>query len=597
MTALINRSAQESVQVSQLPGYIDFYGFHPAAGGLVFCGWIPLPNLDAPSRADCHGTARVLFDDGELVGDVVLSRFERDDLSRRGIGVALLLAISGRFLGRLVAVDLHIGATLHRLLAVEEAPRLREVDLTNRLRPILTNALRDEGRTRLLALMSRPGFSGENTLDRLTDCVMLEIDEAILCPPDGLVLLGWHLAAPGVVVATHVRCGVNIAELQPHDYIAIERCDVIEGVGEPRGFTDVRCGFIAFVPDILTEDDPLYIQVETKRGEIGFKTVPPRRLRGMQAIRRILDSVEVRYGDVVPALRHTIAPAVGRLNRARMQDRPAVTEMAFGLGPEVPRQSIIVTLYGRMDFVEYQVGLMAAHGWPSDTELIYVLDDPPKRRELQDLAESLYLRFGIPFRLMLLGHNMGFAPANNIGLNYARGEFICFLNSDVFPGTPDWFERLVARLEADASLGAVGPLLLFEDGSVQHEGMAVEPIRALGDLLFPLHTRKGWRPRELSGLVREAFITGACMVMRRSLAQDLGGFDESYAIGDFEDTDLCLKIARRELACAVDHDVQLYHLERKSQGGPGRRWRMNLTLYNAWIHQCRWFGEPEPQVR
>jgi GT2 family glycosyltransferase len=426
---------------------------------------------------------------------------------------------------------------------------------------------------------------------------MVDIDEAILCPPDGLVLLGWYLAAPGTIQSLCVRCGMNTVELRPEDFIVVERGDVIEAVGDARGFTDVRCGFVAFVPDIIAADEPVFIQVETKRREIGFKNVPPCRLHDMPAIRRILNSFELRYDDVVPALSHVVAPAIGRLNQARMHDRPVVTEMVFGGQPRDPRQSIIVPLYGRMEFMEYQIGLLAAQGCTLDTELIYVLDDPPKRRELQILSESLHLRFGLPFRLVMLSHNMGFAPANNIGLSHARGEFVCFLNSDVFPGTPDWMERLVARLETDASLGTVGPLLLFEDGSVQHEGMEVEPIPLFGNLLFPLHTRKGWRPRVAVGLVREKFITGACMVMRRSLAQELGGFDESYAIGDFEDTDLCLKIGSRDLACAVDHNVQLYHLERKSQDSPGQRWRMNLTLYNAWVHRCRWFGDPRAQDR
>jgi GT2 family glycosyltransferase len=57
--------------------------------------------------------------------------------------------------------------------------------------------------------------------------------------------------------------------------------------------------------------------------------------------------------------------------------------------------------------------------------------------------------------------------------------------------------------------------------------------------------------------------------------------------------DLCQRIGRRGLTCAVDHDVRLIHLERKSQGGSEQRWRMNLTLCNAWLHHCRWFGEPD----
>jgi len=84
------------------------------------------------------------------------------------------------------------------------------------------------------------------------------------------------------------------------------------------------------------------------------------------------------------------------------------------------------------------------------------------------------------------------------------------------------------------------------------------------------------------------------MVMSRSLAEELGGFGEEYIIGDFEDSDLCLKAKARGLSCAVDMSVQLYHLERQSQGSPNDGWRMNLTLYNAWVHQRRWLKAGAP---
>jgi GT2 family glycosyltransferase len=75
------------------------------------------------------------------------------------------------------------------------------------------------------------------------------------------------------------------------------------------------------------------------------------------------------------------------------------------------------------------------------------------------------------------------------------------------------------------------------------------------------------------------------------LLNELGGFDEGFIIGDFEDSDLCLKLAARGLGCAVDLDVTMYHLERQSQTGSEQRWRMNLTLFNAWVHEARWGAE------
>ena len=194
---------------TQASGYIDFYGHHPSADGWVFCGWMPLGSPRSVQQLDCHGTARIVFEGGELEGQVVLTRFERDDLANRGIGVVLFLASSGRLLGRLVALDLRFNAVTHRLLAADAAPQLRDVDLATRLWPILNHAMRDEGRAELLTLLSRHGYTGEDTLDQLTDFVRIDIDEAILCPPDGLALVGWYLAAPGAVESVRLRCGAK----------------------------------------------------------------------------------------------------------------------------------------------------------------------------------------------------------------------------------------------------------------------------------------------------------------------------------------------------------------------------------------------------
>jgi GT2 family glycosyltransferase len=249
---------------------------------------------------------------------------------------------------------------------------------------------------------------------------------------------------------------------------------------------------------------------------------------------------------------------------------------------------VVVPLYRRMDFVEYQLALFSAHAANADVEFIYVLDDPPRRREAQTLFASVHERFGLACRLLLLDRNVGFAPANNIGLDHARGRYVAFLNSDVFPDTPDWLERLTGRIAADPDLGVVGPVLLFEDGSVQHQGMCFRRLPEFGNWYFPQHEGKGLRGGAGGGLRPCLSITGACMVMARDLAKRVGGFDEIYAIGDFEDSDLCLKLRALGLGSAVDADVRMFHLERQSQASAAEGWRMNLTAYNAWQHERRW---------
>jgi GT2 family glycosyltransferase len=283
-----------------------------------------------------------------------------------------------------------------------------------------------------------------------------------------------------------------------------------------------------------------------------------------------------------------LGPAVEALNRDRLATRSGYDAVDFGVVPAAPRFSVVVPLHGRLDFVEYQLALFSAGAPHEDVEFVYVLDDPDKRREARFLFASVFARFRIPFRVLFLDRNVGYAPANNIGLSVARGAFVAFVNSDVFPDTPDWLERLSGRLMADPSIGAAGPLLLYEDGSVQHRGMYFARLPEFGGWHFGMHLDKGMRPGANQQAEEHISITGACMVMTRELAQKLGGFDEIYAVGDFEDSDLCLKLREHGYRCVVDPEIRLLHLERKSQAASVLGWRMNLTLYNAWQHERRW---------
>ncbi len=518
----------------------------------------------------------------------MMSSHVREDLGDLGLGVVIHLEADGAPLGALVSVGIAMPGNAWTVTPSQHAPVLRDQALANAVLPVIAALVPGDTRTRLHALASRRGFTGANTLGELRDRVFLEIDEAIFCPPNGLVLVGWAPFDLSLVRAIRVQCGHLASELRLDRCVRLDRHDVLESVGVPNGLQELRSGFTAWLPDALLPDEPSYFEVETERNEIAHRNMPKPKLRGMQAIRFLLDRADVRYGDVAPAFDHVFGPAVTALNQDRLRVPPRADVIAFGPQPPAPVLTVIVTLYGRLDFMEYQFGFMSRHAPDMQVEYIYVLDDPSRQREAEVLAASIHQRFAIPLRLVGLQRNLGFGPANNIGLGLARGEFVCFLNSDVFAGSPDWMERLVGHLRADAWLGAVGPLLLFEDDCVQHQGMVFERLPEFASWRFPMHVRKGWRRPVETGLQSCLAITGACMVMRTDIAVQLGGFDEAYVIGDFEDSDLCLKLRRRGLSCAVDMDVFLYHLERQSQAGSEQRWRMNLTLCNAWTHERRW---------
>ena len=570
---------------------INCYGYHRAARGWLFSGKASNALIGRASP----DTMAISFENGDVRGEPLGILCPWPGMPQGSQGVVLFLHGEDAWAGPLVTVTLGTGDERTTFHPAPDASRLSDVELTEMLIPLVEHAT-EWHRDGLLAVLKAQPFRGVDTLPGLTTRVLMDFDEAILVGEHGLVLMGWTLFHPGEVRQVRVCCGQRTRVLDLGTSIRIDRSDVLDAF-PGQGFYDLKCGYIAYLPDAMTPGSSPYIEIETTRREIGHRPIPPAGQVGIAAIKRLLSVIDMRFLELRTAFDRVLGPAVADLNRARLAIRPAVTLVEYGTPPATPCCSVIIPLYGRLDYVEYQLALFSSHPGAAAVEFIYVLDEPARRREAQHLFTSVHQRFALPFKAILLDANVGFAPASNIGLQHATGTFVAFMNSDVFPGTPDWLEQLTGRLSTDPSLGVVGPMLLFEDGAVQHRGMTFTKLPEFGDLHFGMHPDKGMRPPRDPQLVTHTSITGACMVMARALAIQVGGFDETFIIGDFEDSDLCLRVQAAGFHCAVDEAVTLFHLERKSQADSTLLWRMNLTVYNAWQHERRWGTTIEARPR
>lgn len=270
-----------------------------------------------------------------------------------------------------------------------------------------------------------------------------------------------------------------------------------------------------------------------------------------------------------------------------------VSLSTHGSVPASPMASIIVPLYGRMDFVEHQLIEFSKDPWFAENgELIYVLDDPGLEEQFAARAEILHRLYRVPFRWVWGGANRGFSGANNLGAAHSAGEHLVFLNSDAFPQQPGWLQTVVGVLQARPEVGAVGVRLVFPDGSIQHAGMTFVRRKDLG-VWVNHHPCMGLDaaldPNASTSEVPA--VTGACLAMRRDTFDRVGGWDTGYLIGDFEDSDLCLKLRSDDMTVVYEPSVQLTHLERQSFKllGSGE-FRTRVTILNALRHQQRWGG-------
>ena len=561
-------------------GYIDYFAVSPGLGGLVLGGWVK-----HPCRLEGEVAASVVFETHEHVGNALVLLHERADIASLGVGYVMFLpGVTPGTEGASALRTLHARLNGHEFLIIP-SPGLEatsENDALQTARNAARRALRDQA-TALPALLKRPIYTGDDTLGPLGLPVHVEIDDVVEIRPGTALLIGWRLDPQDLVASIHLRCGAAISPPLASAEIRVERSDIIEAFGARYGIGDHRAGFVAYGDTGGPGGHPRFLEIRLVDGRIAFKPIPRPVRTGLPAIRRILGMSAIASSDIRRVFGTVLGPPIMGLNRRRLARAAEAEEVVFGTPPMAPRLSVVIPLFGRLDFLRYQLAMFSRGGLEAD-EIVYVLDEPAKKDALLGLAHAAFGSFGVPFRVVLPAENRGFGPASNLGMRHARGRYICFLNSDVFPERSDFFDLLVERLETEPDIGMVGGLLLFADGSVQHAGMDFERVPDLGGWLFPTHPGKGrLPPPDLPKVIEAPAISGACMVITRDLALELGGFDPDYLIGDFEDADLCRRIARKGLRCVIDTRARAHHLERQSQGNSAEQWRRNVTLFNAWI--------------
>ena len=284
-----------------------------------------------------------------------------------------------------------------------------------------------------------------------------------------------------------------------------------------------------------------------------------------------------------------LAPIV-ELYQKRLQDLP-VEIHEVGSRCIQPKVSLVIPLYGRMDFVEHQLMCFSSDPYiRNHCEILYVVDDERLIPSMMGSAQELFALYDTPFTWIWGNINRGFSGANNVGAAYARADALLFMNSDVFPKEPGWLEQLVAALDNNSDIGIIGPRLLFAEGGIQHAGMINRRLDSLG-IWINHHVKMGFDPLmdPHVALARMELITGACALMRRGDFDRLGGWDDGYLIGDFEDSDLCFKVRQDGMTVGYLPTVELTHLERQSFALLGENdFRSKITLANAARHQARW---------
>jgi len=429
--------------------------------------------------------------------------------------------------------------------------------------------------------------------------VQLIVDRTVRIADAGIFLTGWfHADATArVEVSCHTEGGqFNVSA----HWVRWARPDVdthLAGLGlaaveDPGFFCFVPCApgtRAAYLAVRELPSGPLSAGAAAGRGWRIRVPMPDAAETTAQSIRAVLTAVDPNRRDLRSLMDRHVGPAVSALWAAHRPSRHRAFVEFFGPPCAEPLVSVVVPLYGRHDFVDYQLALFADDPDFQRLDLVYVVDDPGIVQAFRATCQDLYGMYRVPFTLAYPGDNLGFAGATNYGAAIARAPHLLLLNSDVMPQSPGWLGRLLAIYRSHPDTGLLGAKLLYEDGSVQHAGMASRRNPQWQDMWINHHPHKGMNPALLAGTRDVEAVTAACALVETALYRTLGGLSEDYVIGDFEDSDLCHRVRAQGRVNRVALDVALYHLERQSQARAGdAQWRMALTLYNCWLHDRRW---------
>ena len=180
-----------------------------------------------------------------------------------------------------------------------------------------------------------------------------------------------------------------------------------------------------------------------------------------------------------------------------------------------------------------------------------------------------------------------FAKLNNIAAQAARSEYLCLLNNDVQANDPDWLDEMLGRM-AEPDVGAVGALLLWPSGVVQHGGVVLGPnFEATHAFNDRLADEPGYG--DLLRVAHEcSAVTAACLLTRRADYLDVGGMDEVRLAVSFNDVDYCLRLREAGKRIILTPHARLTHLESASRAPDSRRDRSARYGRELQVLRSRW---------
>lgn len=249
------------------------------------------------------------------------------------------------------------------------------------------------------------------------------------------------------------------------------------------------------------------------------------------------------------------------------------------------RIPIVIPVYNHVEHIRRCVSTLPGATWLP--HVIYVADDCSTDTDTKHYLDAVAGAGNI--QLLRLGNRKSYAQVNNWAVEQLpESEYFCLMNSDIEP-TEGWLTAMMMNMEYDQQVGLVGARLIYPDTkekpwtlSVQHAGVARTPEG------YPTHVFRGRKMNDAAVCKRRSInaVTAACMLVRKKAWDQLGGFDERFIGGSFEDVDLCWRAREAGWRIIYEPDAVLFHYEH----GSGEEWSEKFSARNCQTLRDKWKG-------
>ena len=241
--------------------------------------------------------------------------------------------------------------------------------------------------------------------------------------------------------------------------------------------------------------------------------------------------------------------------------------------------SIIIPVHGQLSHTQRCIESIRQHT-PQPFEIIVIDNASPDET-------AAWLKQQNDITVIANPVNRGFPAAINQGLRMAQGEQLLILNNDTVV-TPGWLERQLEALASAPEVGMVGPCTNRISGeqqvAVDYDQEALQGLDEFSSK-WSIQHRKQYEPTDR--------LVGFCMLMKRSLFEKVGAFDEQFGLGNFEDDDYCRRAMQAGFQLLIARDAFIHHVGHATFQGAGVD-IVGLLERNQSLYLQKWQSDQQP---